>query len=109
VRAREEELKALASLHTSTKAAAEEHIAELEARCTKLKEANRSLEMRRQLDVDGWTADVTLLRKQLAAVDRKLLQMRLIDRWGRAGRGRESGLGGVVVTGCRLHPAGCLR
>jgi hypothetical protein len=40
----------------------------------------RQLELRRQLDVDGWTADVTTLRKTLAAVDRKLLQMRLIDR-----------------------------
>lgn len=40
----------------------------------------RQLELRRQLDVDGWAADVTALRKTLAAVDRKLLQMRLIDR-----------------------------
>jgi coiled-coil domain-containing protein 77 len=42
----------------------------------------RQLELRRQLDVDGWAADVTSLRKTLAAVDRKLLQMRLIDRCG---------------------------
>jgi coiled-coil domain-containing protein 77 len=42
--------------------------------------SRRQLELRRQLDVDGWAADVTSLRKTLASVDRKLLQMRLIDR-----------------------------
>ena len=80
VRSREEELRNLASLHTSVKAAAEQRIEELESKVQRLSEANKQLELRRQLDVDGWTADVTLLRKQLAAVDRKLLQMRLIDR-----------------------------
>eukprot|EP00878_Enallax_costatus_P033337 GHUV01036756.1.p1 GENE.GHUV01036756.1~~GHUV01036756.1.p1 ORF type:complete len:405 (+),score=164.28 GHUV01036756.1:265-1479(+) len=80
VRSREEELVNLASLHTSTKTAADKRIAELESRVSRLLEANRQLELRRQLDVDGWAADVTNLRKTLAAVDRKLLQMRLIDR-----------------------------
>jgi hypothetical protein len=41
----------------------------------------RQLELRRAQDVDGWAADVTALRKALAVVDRKLTQMRLIDRW----------------------------
>lgn len=77
---RDEELNRLSALHASTKDAADRRIAELEARAGRLAEANRQLELRRQLDADGWTADVTLLRKQLAAVDRKLLQMRLIDR-----------------------------
>lgn len=49
--------------------------------CPRCAHVGRQLELRRQLDVDGWTADVTSLRKTLAAVDRKLLQMRLIDRW----------------------------
>jgi hypothetical protein len=81
VRAREEELTNLASLHASTKAAADKRIADLEARASRLQDSNRQLEQRRQLEVDGWGADVTLLRKQLAAVDRKLTQMRLIDRY----------------------------
>ncbi len=81
MKAREEELVNLASLHTSTKAACERRVEELEARCARLTEANKQQELRRALDCDGWTADVTLLRKALAAVDRKLLQMRLIDRW----------------------------
>lgn len=38
------------------------------------------LETRRALDAEGWLSDVTILRKQLAAVDRKLHQMRLMDR-----------------------------
>lgn len=32
---------------------------------------------RRLLDVEGWTNDITLLRQQLLATDRKLHQMRL--------------------------------
>ncbi|KAF6256024.1 hypothetical protein COO60DRAFT_1627324 [Scenedesmus sp. NREL 46B-D3] len=80
VRWREEELMRLGSLHTTTKAAADKRIAELEGRVSRLLDANRQLELRRQLDVDGWAADVTALRKTLGAVDRKLLQMRLIDR-----------------------------
>jgi hypothetical protein len=82
VRAREEELTNLASLHATTKAAADKKIADLEYKAARLQDANRQLELRRQLEADGWTADVALLRKQVAAVDRKLVQMRLIDRWG---------------------------
>ena len=40
----------------------------------------KHLEIRRALDAEGWLSDVTILRKQLAAVDRKLHQMRLMDR-----------------------------
>lgn len=40
----------------------------------------KQLEIRRALDAEGWLSDVTILRKQLAAVDRKLHQMRLADR-----------------------------
>lgn len=41
MRAREEELLNLTSLHTATKAAADKRIAALETRVTKLLEANR--------------------------------------------------------------------
>lgn len=41
----------------------------------------RQLELRRHLDMEGWTNDVTMLRKQMTAVDRKLLEMRLVERW----------------------------
>lgn len=30
--------------------------------------------------MEGWANDVTLLRRQAAAVDRRLHQMRLVDR-----------------------------
>lgn len=40
----------------------------------------RQLELRRHLDTEGWTADVTALRRTLNAVDRKLLEMRLVER-----------------------------
>ena len=35
---------------------------------------------RRALDAEGWDADVALLRKQLAAVERRLVQTRLAAR-----------------------------
>ena len=35
---------------------------------------------RRALDADGWDSDVSLLRKQLAAGERRLLQTRLAAR-----------------------------
>eukprot|EP01025_Chloroclados_australasicus_P041684 TRINITY_DN4434_c0_g1_i7.p1 TRINITY_DN4434_c0_g1~~TRINITY_DN4434_c0_g1_i7.p1 ORF type:complete len:407 (+),score=37.63 TRINITY_DN4434_c0_g1_i7:49-1269(+) len=38
------------------------------------------LEHRRALDLEGFTNDVTILRKQLAAIDRRLHQMRILDR-----------------------------
>jgi hypothetical protein len=63
----------------------------------RLAEANRQLEIRRQLDADGWQSDITLLRKSLAAVDRKLLQMRLIDRWGAPAL--------LPAAGCSCGPA----
>ena len=80
VRAREEELAQLSEEHAALRDAAGKRVGDLEARCARLSEANRQLELRRALEADGWAADVALLRKQLAAVDRKLLQMRLIDR-----------------------------
>ena len=36
--------------------------------------------VRRALDAEGWDADVALLRKQLAAVERRLVQTRLAAR-----------------------------
>ena len=50
------------------------------ANAMQTQEQVRQLEVRRALDAEGWLSDVTILRKQLAAVDRKLHQMRLMDR-----------------------------
>ena len=46
----------------------------------RLSEANRTLEQRRQMDMEGFAADVTALRRALSTVDRKLLSMRLVER-----------------------------
>lgn len=35
---------------------------------------------RRALDMEGWSNDVGLLRKQLAAAERKMKEMKLIER-----------------------------
>lgn len=40
----------------------------------------KELEHRRALDLEGFTADITHLRKSVVAVDRKLHQMRLVHR-----------------------------
>ncbi|KAK9846545.1 hypothetical protein WJX81_006332 [Elliptochloris bilobata] len=45
-----------------------------------------ALQRRRALDAEGWDADVALLRKQLAAVERRLVQTRLAARLDDADR-----------------------
>ncbi len=79
----------LTSVHTATKSQLERRVGELEVRSAKLSESNKQLELRRHLDMEGYTADITALRKALAAVDRKLHEMRLIERWVCEGRGKE--------------------
>jgi hypothetical protein len=80
VRAREEELVQLAAVHSAAKAQYEGRAAELEARAARLAAANAALELRRARDAEGCAADISALRKQLAAIDRRLLQMRLVER-----------------------------
>ncbi|GLC41905.1 hypothetical protein PLESTB_001046000 [Pleodorina starrii] len=80
LKAKEEELINLASVHTTSVAQYDRRVSELELRAARLTEANRQLELRRHLDCEGWTADVTALRKTLTAVDRKLHEMRLVER-----------------------------
>lgn len=70
----------LAAVHGAAKAQYERRAADLEARCARLVEDNRALEVRRSRDVEGYLNDISLLRKQLSAIDRKLLQMRLVER-----------------------------
>ncbi|KXZ44254.1 hypothetical protein GPECTOR_70g485 [Gonium pectorale] len=80
LKSKEEELMNLTSVHTAAVAAYDRRVAELELKVARLTEANKQLELRRHLDCEGWTADVTVLRKMLTAVDRKLHEMRLVER-----------------------------
>jgi coiled-coil domain-containing protein 77 len=80
VRAREEELVQLAAVHQAAKGQYEGRACELEARCARLAESCAALELRRARDAEGGLADVSALRKQLSAIDRRLLQMRLMER-----------------------------
>ncbi|KAL6765160.1 centriole proteome protein [Haematococcus lacustris] len=80
LKAKEEELINLSSMHTHAAASADERVAELEAKISRLTAANKQLEVRRFQDQEGWSADVTSLRKQLTAIDRRLHEMRLADR-----------------------------
>eukprot|EP01026_Neomeris_dumetosa_P029646 TRINITY_DN23995_c0_g1_i4.p1 TRINITY_DN23995_c0_g1~~TRINITY_DN23995_c0_g1_i4.p1 ORF type:complete len:295 (+),score=54.52 TRINITY_DN23995_c0_g1_i4:580-1464(+) len=53
---------------------------ELEGKVQKVNKRCAELEHRRALDLEGFTNDVSMLRKQLAAVNRRLHQMRILDR-----------------------------
>jgi coiled-coil domain-containing protein 77 len=77
---KEEELVNLTSVHSTAVAQYDRRVNELELRVARLTEANKQLELRRHLDCEGWMADVTALRKTLTAVDRKLHEMRLVER-----------------------------
>ena len=58
----------------------ERRISELESQNANYKKKHREIETRRAMDLEGFTADVTTLRRLLAAVDRKLHQTRLTQR-----------------------------
>ncbi len=82
---------------------------DLEGRVSKLTEQNRQLETRRHMDMEGFTADITNLRKMLAATDRKLHEMRLVQRWVAEpwrgeGRGRLGGERAVEMRGRSIYP-----
>lgn len=77
---REMEYSQLESMHMAVKAELEQRVQELESKVAKAKEKLKQAEHRRALDSEGFTNDVSLLRKQLSAVDRKLHQMRLQSR-----------------------------
>lgn len=78
----EKELKisGLETVHESMKFQYERRIRDLESKAKKLTEKNKQLEYRRALDSEGFTNDISLLRKQLLVLDRKLHQMRLLDQ-----------------------------
>jgi len=60
---------------------------------------------RRALDADGWDSDVSLLRKQLAAVERRLLQTRLAARLHGAAEPGDTLLASHAMARLALAPA----
>eukprot|EP00887_Chlorella_sp_A99_P000203 scaffold13.g203.t1 len=80
LRHKSEALITLETVHGLIKADLEGRVDELEQRCARLAEHNHRLQARRGNDMQGWISDVTLLRKQIAAVDRRLRQMRVLER-----------------------------
>ncbi|MEW5301830.1 MAG: hypothetical protein WDW36_004665 [Sanguina aurantia] len=80
LKAKEEELSALSSAHASSSTQYERRVVELEAKTGRLSEANRVLELRRHMDMEGFDSDVSNLRRQLTSVERKLNEMRLVER-----------------------------
>ncbi|BDA49231.1 Coiled-coil domain-containing protein 77 [Coccomyxa sp. Obi] len=77
---REKDVADLEAMHRAVTAQLEQRLAHVEARLAKETDRCRQLEHRHLLDVEGWTNDITLLRKALEATDRKLHQMRLSSR-----------------------------
>lgn len=80
LRQREVEYSQLENMHLAVKAELEQRGHDLDAKLTKAKEKLKHVEHRRALETEGFTNDISLLRKQLVAVDRKLHQMRLQSR-----------------------------
>jgi predicted ATP-binding protein involved in virulence len=80
LKTREMEYSRLESMHLAVKAELEQRVQDLEVRVERGKEKLKQAEQRRALDAEGFTNDVSLLRRQLSAVDRKLHQMRLQSR-----------------------------
>ena len=77
---REDDIHSLESVHSAVAAQYERRINELEGQLKTLRRKHKELEHRRALDLEGFTADVTTLRRLLSAVDRRLHQTRLVQR-----------------------------
>ena len=60
----------LEAAHSAAQGHSETHTQELQEKLERAQEAVRQLEIRRALDQEGWDSDVTLLRRQMSAVDR---------------------------------------
>lgn len=58
----------------------QQRVQALEAQCAKLQGQARQAEARRLAEAEGFSADITLLRKRIANLERRLLQLRLADR-----------------------------
>eukprot|EP00884_Botryococcus_braunii_P009152 jgi/Botrbrau1/18238/Bobra.53_1s0092.1 len=80
IRQRELELADLQCQHRELKETLEDKVRNLTSRLAKAMEANKQLDLRRAMDMEGWSNDVGLLRKRLAAAERKLKEMKLIER-----------------------------
>ena len=92
-------------------ASAAEQVAAAEARACSSASGRAALEHRRALDVAGWAADVTLLRKSVAAVDRYGCASTFVLHVG-GGLGRmETSVQSMFVLGFNISsltkPRGC--
>ena len=52
---------------------------DLKSKIAHLRAVNEQLEHRRMMDMEGFAADITMLRKKLRTIERKLLQVRQIN------------------------------
>lgn len=80
VKQREQELIQVESMHAAVRSQLERRIADLEAKLRRAVQARKAVEYRRALDLEGFSRDVSSLRRQLTAVDRRFHAMRLQER-----------------------------
>ncbi|KAK9784601.1 hypothetical protein WJX73_004449 [Symbiochloris irregularis] len=78
--AREAEVADLTAELELLQTQAAQQTGELQSALKRAQDNVRQLEQRRALDMEGWANDVSLLRRQAAAVHRKMHQMRIVDR-----------------------------
>ncbi len=89
----------LEAAYTTSHSQSEERSQDLQERLSRAQEAVKQLETRRALDQEGWASDVTLLRRQLSAVDRSEPQVTVRST---------SDACADVPTGLRLYSATCI-
>ena len=77
---REEELLNFETLHKLIRGQLEARVSEAERQATRAAARARDVQQRRAHEMEGWAADVSQLRKRIAAVDRRLKQMALVQR-----------------------------
>eukprot|EP00958_Prasinococcus_capsulatus_P016212 scaffold1786_cov398-Prasinococcus_capsulatus_cf.AAC.3 len=80
IKSREKDIAQLEDIFVATRSQYEQRIESLEVELESLQMKHRALERRRRLDIEGFTNDISHMRKKVVAVDRKLLQARLEDR-----------------------------
>eukprot|EP00210_Caulerpa_lentillifera_P000787 g762.t1 len=82
VSAKDDEIFNLEQILNSVKEDYERRTTELEEKSSRLSAKNKQLETRRSLDKEGFVSEISLLRKKLEVIDRRLHQMRLVERLG---------------------------
>lgn len=77
---REKEVRQMRNMNAAMQAQYQQRVQQAEQAAQKAQEKARAAEARRANEAAGLLADLTLLRKRIANLERRMLQMRLVER-----------------------------